>query len=82
MHNGKRTMPVSAMASRARSADEDCENLQKTTPLDAMRSILQYCSSGHRAISSCVKVTQSVSGATAATGFLYAVSVRSVEQGG
>ena len=49
------TMPLSAMDSRARSADEDCENLQKTTPLDAMRSVLQYCSSGQCAISSYVQ---------------------------
>ena len=38
-------MPVSLTASSAVSADEERAYLQKTMPLDAMRSVLQYCRS-------------------------------------
>ena len=49
----KCTWPLSETASSVRSAEDERENLQKTTPLVAMRSVLQYCRSGHRASSSC-----------------------------
>ena len=51
---GRLTMQVSATASMQRSAAEERANLQNTTPFAEMRSVLQYCRSGHRAISSCV----------------------------
>jgi hypothetical protein len=49
-------MPLLVVDSRARSAEEDCENLQKTTPLAAMRCVLQYCRFGQSAISSCKNI--------------------------
>ena len=36
------TIPVSVMASSAANADDDFAYLQKTTPLAAIKSVLQY----------------------------------------
>ena len=46
-------MPVSWTLSRARRAEEDLEYLQKTMPLDTIRSVLQYWRSLKVAISAC-----------------------------
>lgn len=47
------TMPRSPTASSACSADDDFLNLQNTTPLLAMRSVLQYSRSTNWLKSSC-----------------------------
>lgn len=41
------TVPVSEIVSIALSAEEDLENLTNTTPLGAIRSVLQYSRSGN-----------------------------------
>ncbi len=46
------TMPRMLTSSRACSADEDFWNLQKTTPFEAMRSVLQYSMSWNLHMSS------------------------------
>ena len=52
-----RTIPVSVISSSAMSAEDALLYLQKTMPLEAMRSVLQYCKSRVEAIFCCTAET-------------------------
>ena len=47
------TVPLSVMSSSALRAEEDLAYLQKTMPLLAIKSVLQYCKSLKASISAC-----------------------------